>query len=67
MPRSIHKLAATFSGVKDQIAASPPGKLQITLEDSSWAELMLLLYDPESYSAIRDSNGKLVVTRVARN
>jgi len=62
----IHTLVAAFAGVGDRLAASPPEKMQLTTKDTTWAELMMMLYDSDSFQVARNDEGKLVVTRVPR-
>ena len=59
----LHKLVAAFAGVEDELLASPPQMMQLTLENTTWGELMLKLYNPKLFSVERSEGNKLIVIR----
>jgi len=62
----IYKVVAFFCGVDEALAASPPDLMQLTAKGKTWPEIMLMLHDEKTFNVQRNSNGKLVVTRVLR-
>ena len=59
----LHKLVSAFTGTTDRLLAAPPQKMQLTVKDTTWAEIMLQLYDPSIFNVQKDAAGGLTVTR----
>jgi len=62
----IFKVAAAFAGVKDELVASPPEGMTLSLKDTHWAEIMLALYDSDLFVVEKRDGNKLIVSRRPR-